>query len=490
MKWAALLAFAACSKDRAPPPKPPPPPPKLEVLRCGDAPKPFDPHEGIGTIGTGRYGVIGHGAGTGHATHHEAASSIKDGEITVHGSLDKTIVHRYLRRHRPSISYCYERALLDKPDLRGDLQAKLTISANGNVVAASASFVEPSVGPCAADALKQIEFPKAPGGGAVEVEATFTLESNPNAPRGGAMSSLVGSPPEQAAFVSADSLLPKAIEQWTPFAAGPLYPSDADQGTADAAKTALDMKQADLERCFADSKATGSLRAMIDIAADGSAKIRTGGLGDAVVEACVTTMLRGVHFALSGQPRELACDLVRGEPAPWRVVSSRYTTIRARKGGVTIVPEAMPGSAGEQVLAKDRVALVSIDTDATPAVISDALTTAAPAPATLVVVHDELVGVAPAPPASTSFVVELRVKDGVVTACRLGQPLEGSAPVAETTVLREAISRWRNTCGPQECHLRIAGDSASPAELVGIATAARNGGVQILAIAPEHGCGS
>ena len=470
LAWAALVALAACKKEESPTAPPPPP---LRVLGCADAPEPYDPFEGIGTIGTGRYGVIGHGAGTGYGypMAHEPASIVTDGELAVQGSLDKNVVRRYLRRHRLHMSYCYEKALLDKPDLRGKLETKFAITPGGNVVTATASFSEPSVGTCVADVIKEIEFPKQEAGSTVMVEAAFTFAPNPKAPKGGAIASLVGT----------ESGSPTSIEQWTPVASGPLFPSDHDTATAGAAKIALDLAHADLERCFAGSSATGSLRTMISVPAQGDATIRSGGFGDAVIEACVTTTLRRIHFALSGQPREIACELARGEPALLRVVPDRYTVVGASKSGVT------PADAS---IAKDKVALVRIENDASPATISDALTLAAQAPATLVAVHDELVGIAPTPPASTRFVVELRVNGGVVTACRLGAQLEHPVQISDPKALREALGTWRHACGPIDCHLRVAGDSASAPELAMLAEAARYGTATILAIAPDHGCGS
>jgi hypothetical protein len=132
-----------------------------------------------GTIGVGRYGTIGNGqvAGDGWGGSGAGAGGGMGGMIgrtsavpTVVicgtprcvvgvGGLDKAIIRRYIRRELPKIQYCYEKQLLAKPGLAGDVDVEFLIDPAGAVSAASASGVDDDVSSCVRGVIEGIQFP-------------------------------------------------------------------------------------------------------------------------------------------------------------------------------------------------------------------------------------------------------------------------------------------------------------------------------------------
>jgi outer membrane biosynthesis protein TonB len=142
---------------------------------------------GWGTIGTGRYGSIGHGSGTGSGygvgggrggmrRRSVAAPTTSTGTPTTTGDLDKAIIRRYIKRNIMKITYCYEKKLLEQPKLAGKVTAEFTIGANGVVSAAAATGLDDEVAACVASVIKAIEFPK-PKGGDVRVSYPFIFRA-------------------------------------------------------------------------------------------------------------------------------------------------------------------------------------------------------------------------------------------------------------------------------------------------------------------------
>src|SRR5439155_25789019 len=68
-------------------------------------------------------------------------------------------VRRYLRRHLDSIRYCYEKELLGRPSLHGQIATSFTIAPDGKVIDASATGFDEAVAQCIADVLRHIDFP-------------------------------------------------------------------------------------------------------------------------------------------------------------------------------------------------------------------------------------------------------------------------------------------------------------------------------------------
>jgi hypothetical protein len=159
---------------------------------------------GWGTIGTGHYGVIGHGAGygvgsgssgigyggggTGRSAMRGAAEvpQVRIGTATVMGSLDKNIIRRYIRQRLARVRYCYEKALVVDHDLEGDVVAEFLITPDGATSAVQVSGIGDQVlHACVASVIEDLEFPKAPGEGQVRVRYPFHLRpSQPASPSG------------------------------------------------------------------------------------------------------------------------------------------------------------------------------------------------------------------------------------------------------------------------------------------------------------------
>jgi hypothetical protein len=132
---------------------------------------------GEGTIGTGRYGTIGHdsGTGSGYGVGKASIPKVKLGTATSDAGLDKAIIRRYVKRNIPRIRYCYEKALLNDPKLAGKLVASFTIGADGKVTSSTAAGVHADVESCVAAVFQAIEFPKPKGGGSINVSYPFTF---------------------------------------------------------------------------------------------------------------------------------------------------------------------------------------------------------------------------------------------------------------------------------------------------------------------------
>jgi hypothetical protein len=88
------------------------------------------------------------------------------------GALDKQIVRRYIQRQMSKITYCYEKELLARPTLGGEVMVDFLIASNGSVTDATATG-DSAVGACTANVMKAIAFPKAAG--LTRVRYPFTL---------------------------------------------------------------------------------------------------------------------------------------------------------------------------------------------------------------------------------------------------------------------------------------------------------------------------
>ncbi len=148
---------------------------------------------GWGTIGTGKYGVIGHGSGTGSGYgvgggrgglrgRSTEMPTVSIGQPTTQGDLDKAIIRRYIKRNIQKLTYCYEKELLDSPTLKGTVTASFTIGGDGLVSASTATGMgNTDVETCIAAVIKAIEFPKPKGNGPVTVKYPLTFQPAPAA---------------------------------------------------------------------------------------------------------------------------------------------------------------------------------------------------------------------------------------------------------------------------------------------------------------------
>lgn len=144
-------------------------------------------------------------------------------------------------------------------------------------------------------------------------------------------------------------------DPWTPFALDGRVTTSTVIGAARATEAALRLKVPAIDKCFAKPAPTGSLRILLELDVSGElSSVRAGGLGDKDSEWCAAKALAGLKVMTPSQEHvEIACDLSRGDAAPWRVSpTAGYQVIEAdakslRYGTQTIVPgvsepEALP----------------------------------------------------------------------------------------------------------------------------------------------------
>jgi hypothetical protein len=185
---------------------------------------------GAGTIGTGRYGTIGHGSGTGVGYGVGAGRGgmrgrtavvplVRIGQASTLGALDKAIIRRYIKRNIPRIAFCYERELLARPGIKGAVLAQFTIMPSGRVINATASGVDPTVSSCIATVIGNIEFPRPRDLGLVKVSYPFSFHpSDATAPKTDTRPAPAPQPPTEAelaaARTEAANLPPLTTSSW------------------------------------------------------------------------------------------------------------------------------------------------------------------------------------------------------------------------------------------------------------------------------------
>jgi hypothetical protein len=124
-------------------------------------------------IGTG-----GHCA-TGHVCrgHDPVPPPVKIGPPTGDNLDVAAVVQRYIKRYRDRIGYCYERELLAKPDLAGTVNATMLLGADGAVMSAQATGVDPEVSACIGEVLHNIKFPRLAESGTFQIKYPFILHA-------------------------------------------------------------------------------------------------------------------------------------------------------------------------------------------------------------------------------------------------------------------------------------------------------------------------
>ena len=147
----------------------------------------FSPPCGI--IGTGRYRTIpiGKTAGDGYWTgntgnpggrqHLAQAPSYSYPKEISGGTLDKSIIKRYIKRSEASIGYCYEKELLARPGIAGTVTIQFLISSSGGVQSSAGQGFDANVATCVASVIKNINFPAPRDGSAVTVNYPFTFRA-------------------------------------------------------------------------------------------------------------------------------------------------------------------------------------------------------------------------------------------------------------------------------------------------------------------------
>jgi hypothetical protein len=116
-------------------------------------------------------GGFGHGDGPGR---HSAVPPVTISHPYSTGDgLDREIIRRYVNRQRARIQYCYEKELLAKSTLEGDVTVQFLIMPDGTVSTSAGAGMDNNVASCVADTIHDIAFPKPTDGGSVQVKYPF-----------------------------------------------------------------------------------------------------------------------------------------------------------------------------------------------------------------------------------------------------------------------------------------------------------------------------
>lgn len=95
------------------------------------------------------------------------------------GDLDRSLVEAVVKRNMAQIRYCYQRELVRKPSLQGEMRLRLVIDAGGAVSSATveASTLEnAALEGCIPGRFMHFVFPEPKGGGSVTVIYSFHFE--------------------------------------------------------------------------------------------------------------------------------------------------------------------------------------------------------------------------------------------------------------------------------------------------------------------------
>jgi len=89
----------------------------------------------------------------------------RPGPVTTTGGLTRSQVRREVNRHRNEITFCYEQALVSRPDLEGRVTVRFTVLPTGAVQTAVASDTMSGgrVGSCVSDSVQRWTFPQTAG---------------------------------------------------------------------------------------------------------------------------------------------------------------------------------------------------------------------------------------------------------------------------------------------------------------------------------------
>lgn len=138
--------------------------------------------------GVGGLGMVGTGAGGGGSSAARGRMSGVEGKLgkrevniaagapLIMGSLDKEVIRRVIQSRRTKVAYCYEKALLQNPNLSGKVVIQLTIGGDGKVQLArvkESTIGNEAVESCVQKVMAELRFPAPQGGGVVVVTYPF-----------------------------------------------------------------------------------------------------------------------------------------------------------------------------------------------------------------------------------------------------------------------------------------------------------------------------
>jgi len=123
---------------------------------------------------------LGDGSQAKVAGQGRALVSLRLEDASVQEGLTKDEVGEVIHRHAAEIRYCYEAAMLRRPDLEGKLAIAFTIGNIGSVLSSrvlQSSMDDPRLGDCVLAKLASWKFPKPKGGIEVPVTYPFVFKS-------------------------------------------------------------------------------------------------------------------------------------------------------------------------------------------------------------------------------------------------------------------------------------------------------------------------
>ncbi|MCK6547408.1 AgmX/PglI C-terminal domain-containing protein [Myxococcota bacterium] len=148
---------------------------------------------GLGTVmGLGGLGTRGTGAGGGGRKGSAPAVRVDGGEgkmggksarvaagdTIVAGALSSDVIQSVMRRQQARVRVCYQRALAKAPTLAGRIVARLSIGADGRVLAVELTadaIGDADLAQCLVRTLRSYVFPASPDGSAITVTYPFTF---------------------------------------------------------------------------------------------------------------------------------------------------------------------------------------------------------------------------------------------------------------------------------------------------------------------------
>jgi hypothetical protein len=145
----------------------------------------------------------------------------------------------------------------------------------------------------------------------------------------------------------ADETTPLAATMpWTPYAVDAAAPGRGAAAVGHALESVVRARLPAIDACFTRPEPTGSERLVLAVAVSGEVgAVRSGGLGDAALDACITQAMAGARvMVLADEYLQIACDLARGNAEPWRVApDAGYTVIRlGREPEAPRAPDGLP----------------------------------------------------------------------------------------------------------------------------------------------------
>ena len=436
--------------------------PALRLTACAVAdPRPshmrsgFPSVQGIGIRGpdVGEVGSKGGGTGLGRVATRPRVTL---GPIEVTGALDRLTVRRLVRRRFSLIEGCDATARAKTPQLEGTLSVAFDLETTGMVKNVRATGMTGSLPACVAKVVEDTKFPAGEGGtNRIKLALTFL-------------------PPSAAPQA-------RPPTAWSPYAMV-LGQAPADPSAVEAIQVAIRAQLAELDACF--GTANGSLRAMISVTADGHVqRARVGGLGVHAPEVCISRALQKLAVAAPAAPVELACDLVRAAPQPWRVTREAYAVVEVDATRI-LSPDGSSHGSTEDLswnAGADGAYLVLATPDATGSAIERAMVAASGGSLTIVAVTATggppvFVGVGPDLETSIDGAGNLgiAVTRGIARVCTDGADVTQAAPVIDPSALDRLIAAGLAACKTPctTASVSVVGDYVGK-DLVAVTAAAR-----------------